>query len=93
MVCNCEKDELVCPGELLMELYQNQARSRKQRNVWKQIADHLNLISTGNTFFCVNAHAGNENFALLINHQAEKEKSKLKQSGISPEDTPIDERI
>ena len=93
MVCNCEKDELVCPEELLMDLYQNQSKSRKQRNVWKQIADHLSLISTGNTFFSVNAHAVNENFALLINRQAQKEKSKLKQSGISPEDTPIDETI
>ena len=46
MVWNNEKDELLCREVLLMEPYQYKARSWEQGNVWKQIADALNLIST-----------------------------------------------
>ena len=93
MVWNNEKDELLCCEVLLMEPYQYKARSRGRGNVWKQIADALNLISTESTFFLVDARAVRERCALLTNHQAEKEKSELKQSGISPEGTPLDETI
>ena len=74
MVWNNEKDEL------LMELDPYKARSREQGNVWKQIADVLNLIST--------ACALHERCALLTNHKAEMRRMKLKQIGINPEDTP-----
>ena len=93
MVWNNKKDKLLCRELLLMESYQYNARSREQGNVWKQIADALNLISTASTFFRVNARAVRERCALLTNRQAEKEKNELKQSGISPEDTPLDEAI
>ena len=93
MVWNNEKDELLCREVLLMEPYPYKARSWEQGNVWKQIADALNLISTENTFFRVNAHVVRERCSLLTNCQAEKEKSELKQSGISPEDTPLDNAI
>ena len=93
MVWNNEKDELLFLEVLLMEPYPYKARSWEQGNVWKQIADALNLISTENTFFRVNAHVVRERCSLLTNCQAEKEKSELKQSGISPEDTPLDNAI
>ena len=93
MVWNNENDELLCGEVLLMEPDQYKARSREQGNVWKKIADALNLISTESTFFHVDACAVSEGLALLTNRQAEKEKSELKQSGISPEDTPLDEVI
>ena len=60
-----------------MEPYQYKARSRARGNVWKQIADALNLISTESTFFRVGARAVRERCALLTNRQAEKEKSEL----------------
>ena len=72
MVWNNKKDELLCREELRMEPYQYKARRKKRRNVWKQIADALNLISIDNTFFCVDARAVCEGCALIINHQAEK---------------------
>ena len=56
----------------------------------KQKADALNFISTENTFFRVNTDAVRERCALLKNHQAGKEKSELKQSGITPQDTLLD---
>ena len=84
MVWNDEKDELLCRGK---------ARSRERGNVWKQIAYALNLISTESTFFGVDARAVRERCALLTNRQAEKGKSELKQSGISPEDSPLDNTI
>ena len=93
MVWNNEKDELLCHEVLLMEPYHYKTRSRERGNVWKQIADALNLISTGSTFFRIDACAVRERCALLTNRQAEKEKSELKQCGISPDDTPVDEAI
>ena len=93
MVWNSEKNELICFEVLLMEPYQCKARSREQVNFRKKIADVLNLISTKNTFFHVNARAVLERCNLLINRQAEKEKSELKQTGLSSEDTPLDEAI
>ena len=93
MVWNNEKDELLCREVLLMEPYQYKARSWEQGNVWKQIADALNLISTENTFFRVDAHVVRERCSLLTNCQPEKGKSELKRSGISPEDTPLDNAI
>ena len=48
-----------------MELYQHKARSRERGNVWKQIADALNLISTDSTFFPVDARAVRERCTLL----------------------------
>ena len=53
----------------------------------------LNPISTESTSFRVDACAVRETCSLLTNRQAEKEKSELKQSGISPEDTPLDNAI
>ena len=41
----------------------------------------------------MHACAVSEGLALLTNRQAEKEKSELKQSGISPEESPLDEVI
>ena len=60
-----------------MEPYQYKARSRARGNVWKQIADALNIISTESTFFRAGARAVRERCALLTNRQAEKEKSEL----------------
>ena len=77
MICNNEKNELFCREVLLMEPYQCKARSRARGNVWKQIADALNLNSTESTFFRVGARAVRERCALLTNRQAEKEKSEL----------------
>ena len=65
----------------------------EQGNALKQKGDALNFISTENTFFHVDAGAVRERCVLLKNHQAGKENSELKQSGISPEDTPLDEAI
>ena len=93
IVWNNEKDELLFREVLLMEPYQYKARSWEQGNVWKQIADALNLISTENTFFRVDAHVVRERCSLLTNCQPEKGKSELKRSGISPEDTPLDNAI
>ena len=59
----------------------------------KQKADALKFISTKHTFFRVDAGAVRERCALLKNHQAGKEKSELKQSGISPQDILLDEAI
>ena len=53
----------------------------------------LNPISIESTSFRVDACAVRETCSLLTNRQAEKEKSELKQSGISPEDTPLDNAI
>ena len=93
MVWNNEKDELLCREVLLLEPYQFKVRSRERGNVWKNIADALNRISTENIYFRVDARAVRERCALLINRQIEKEKSEIKQSGISPEETPLDEAI
>ena len=93
MVLNNEKDELLCREVSLMEPYQYRARSRERRNFWKQIADALNLISTESISFRVDARAVRERCAFFTNCQAEKKKSDLKQSGISPEDNPVDEAI
>ena len=57
MVWNSEKDELLCHEVLFMELYQYKARSRERGNIWKQIGDALNLISTDSIFFRVDARA------------------------------------
>ena len=67
-----------------MELHHYKVGRREQENVWKQIAYALNLIWT---------EIVRERCASLINPEAEKEKSELKQSGISPEDIPLDEAI
>ena len=67
-----------------MEPHHYKVRRREQENVWNQIAYALKLIST---------EIVRERCASLINPEAEKEKSELKQSGISPEDTPLDEAI
>ena len=53
----------------------------------------LNPISIESTSFRVDACAVRETCSLLTNRQAEKEKSELKQSGISPEDAPLDNAI
>ena len=53
----------------------------------------MNFISPEHTFFHVDAGAVYERCALLKNHQAGKEESELKQSGISPQDTLLDEAI
>ena len=90
LVWNNEKDELLFREVLLMEPYQHKGRRRERGNIWKQIADALNLISTESTFFRVDARVVCERCALLTNRQAEKDKGDLKQSGISPEDTPLD---
>ena len=84
MVWNDEKDELLCRGKV---------RNTERGNVWKQIAYALNLISTERTFFGVDARAVRARCALLTNRQAEKRKSDLKQNGISPEDSPLDNTI
>ena len=47
-------------------------------------------MSEMSTFFRVDACAASERCALLTNCQAEKDKSELKQSGIIPEDTSLD---
>lgn len=93
MVWNSVKNELICREVLLMEPYQYKTGSREQGNVRKKRADALNLISTKNIFFRVNARALSERCTLLISHQAEKEKTELKQSSISSEDTLLDEVI
>ena len=56
MVWNNKKDELLRHEVLFMEPYQYKARSRERGNIWTQI-DVLNLISTENTFFRVDARA------------------------------------
>ena len=93
LVWNNEKDELLSREVLLTEPYQYKARSREQGNIWKQIADALNLISTESTFCHVDARDVCERCALLTKRQAEKDKGDLKQSGISPDDTPLDNAI
>ena len=50
-------------------------------------------FNTESTFFRVDAHTVRERCSLLTNRHAEKEKGELKQSGISPEDTPLDNAI
>ena len=50
-------------------------------------------FKTESTFFRVDAHTVHERCSLLTNRHAEKEKGELKQSGISPEDTPLDNAI
>ena len=52
-----------------MEPYQYKTGSREQGNVRKKRADALNLISTKNIFFRVNARALSEMCTLLISHQ------------------------
>ena len=93
MVWNSKNNELICFEVLLMEPYHYKARNREQVNVRKKIADVLDLISTKKTFFHVKPRAVLYRCNLLISRQAEKEKSELKQSGISSEDTPLNEAI
>ena len=78
MVWNSEKDELLCREVLLMEPYQYKTRSREQGNLWKQIPDALNVISTKKIFFRVNFRAVLDRCAFLINCQTEKDKNELK---------------
>ena len=93
MVWKSEKDEFLWRQILLTELYQYKARNKERGSTLEQKADALKFISTKHTFFRVDAGAVRERCALLKNHQAGKEKSELKQSGISPQDTLLDEAI
>ena len=52
-----------------------------------------NMYSTESIFFRVDARVLRGRCSLLTNLQAEKEKSELKQSCISPEDPLLDEAI
>ena len=76
-----------------MKPCQYKAKSREWGNVRKQIADALILISTEGTFFRVDARAVGEECALLANRQVAKEECELKQSGISPEDTRLENAV
>ena len=57
LVWNSKNDELLCREVLVMGPYQYKTRNREQGNVWKQVADTLNIILIENEFFRVVALA------------------------------------
>lgn len=79
MVWSSIKDEILCRETLLLEPYKPKQRSRD--NVWKQIAEDLNLASNDNIYFRVDHRAFRDKFNLLLDHHEQKLKDQGKAKG------------
>ena len=82
MVWTDVKDELLFREILLCEPYKFQARTKERRNVWKIIANNLNIMADEN--FAGDQRAVRERFALIAKKFEEKIKEQEKTSGIAP---------
>ena len=78
MVWTDVKDELLFREILICEPYKFQARTKERRNVWKIIANNLNIMADEN--FAGDQRAVRERFALIAKKFEEQEKT----SGIAP---------
>ena len=63
MVWTDVKDELFCQEILLCEPYKFKARTKERGNVWKIIANNLNIMADEN--FAVDQRAVRERFTLI----------------------------
>ena len=77
MVWTDEKDELLC-----QEPYKFKARKKERGNVWKIIANNLNIMTDEN--FAVDQNAVRERFTLTSEKFEKKVKEQENASGIAP---------
>ena len=77
MVWTDEKDELLC-----QEPYKFKARKKERGNVWKIIANNLNIMADEN--FAVDQNAVRERFTLIAEKFEKKIKEQENASGIAP---------
>ena len=82
MVWTDVKDELLCGEILLCEPYKFKARTKERGNVWKIIANNLNIMADEN--FAVDQRAVRERFTLIAEKFEKKIKEQEKASGIAP---------
>ena len=82
MVWTDVKDELPCREILLCEPYKFKARTKERGNVWKIIANNLNIMADEN--FAVDQRAVRERFSLIAEDFEKKIKEQEKASGIAP---------
>ena len=82
MVWTDVKDELLCREILLCEPYKFKARTKERENVWKIIANNLNIMADKN--FAVDQRAVRERFTLIAEKFEKKIKEQEKASGIAP---------
>ena len=82
MVWTDVKDKLLCREILLCEPYKFKARTKERGNVWKIIANNLNIMAGEN--FAVDQRAVRERFTLIAEKFEKKIKEQEKASGIAP---------
>ena len=82
MVWTDVKDKLLCREILLCEPYKFKARTKERGNVWKIIANNLNIMADEN--FAVDQRAVRERFTLIAEKFEKKIKEQEKASGIAP---------
>ena len=82
MVWTDVKDELLCREILLCEPSKFKARTKERGNVWKIIANNLNIMADEN--FAVDQRAVRERFTLIAEKFEEKIKEQEKASRIAP---------
>ena len=91
MVWDDTKDELLCRKVLLFEPYQFKPRTRERGNAWKAIAENLGACAT--VYLKVDSRAVRERLGIITAKYKSKKKEQLAASGISPEQTPLNEAL
>ena len=74
MVWTDVKDELLCREILLCEPHKFKARTKERGNVWKIIANNLNIMADEN--FAVDQRAVRERFTLIVKNLTKRLKSR-----------------
>lgn len=86
-----EHDIVLCREVLVAQPYQYRAKSAERGSAWTSIANELNAVQE--IRFCVTQKAVRDRMKLLVERHKKKTREEESASGISPEESEIDEAL
>ena len=86
-----EHDIVLCREVLVAQPYQYRPKSAERGSAWTSIANELNAVQE--IRFCVTQKAVRDRMKLLVERHKKKTREEESASGISPEESEIDEAL
>ena len=86
-----EHNIVLCREVLVVQPYQYRPKSAERGSAWTSIANELNAVQE--IRFCVTQKAVRDRMKLLVERHKKKTRDEESASGISPEQSEIDEAL